>query len=48
MTECSYGFEFHFNHIIFLPKTVEKYLSFSIKQTKEVITDSISLYGPRF
>ena len=48
MTECSCGFEFHFNHIIFLPKTVEKYLSFSIKQTKEVITDSISLYGQIF
>lgn len=39
MTECSCGFEFHFNHIIFLPKTVEKYLSFSIKEAKEVITD---------
>lgn len=39
MTGCSCGFEFHCNHIIFLPKTVEKYLSFSIKQTKEVITD---------
>ena len=39
MTECSCSFEFHCNHIILLPKTVEKYLSFSIKQTKEVITD---------